>query len=177
MSLAKAIARSVAVSGLALVLMGCPYESPEPLTPLAAAVLDARLDGAWRCVTSSDDEATRVTFTPFDEHQYVLTGQGGADKDELGLMRGQAGKLREASFLSVQELEASKDGKPPGWSWIRYSIVDGDLLRLRFLDDKLLKEAKTPAEARASVEKHLDSPELYEDGMVCVRVAEPEPKS
>jgi hypothetical protein len=175
MSFAKPIARSVVISGLALVLMGCPYESSEPLTTLASSVIDARLAGTWRCLMSSEDDVDRMTFTPFDEHQYVVAFQDAEEEGKVGLLRAYAGRLGEASFLSIQELGSSADGKPPGWTWVRYSIVDGDLLRLRIVESELLDDKVTPAEARAIVEKHLDSPELYDgEPSVCVRVAEPE---
>lgn len=175
MSLAKPVARSLAVSGLALLLMGCPYESSEPLTPLASSALDPRLTGAWRCLQSTEDQTWRVTFTPFDEHQYVVSLQEPpTEKEEFGLLHAYAGKLGEVSVLSLQELGPDKDGKPRDWSWLRYTLVDGDLLRLRFVSDKPLKPAKTPAEARALVEKQLASPDLYEEGFVCVGVPEPE---
>lgn len=175
MSLLKPVFRSAAVAGLALVLMGCPYESSEPLTPLASSALDAHLTGTWRCLQSTEEQTSRVTFTPFDEHQYVLSlQQPPTEKEEFGLMHAYAGKLGQASVLSLQELGPDNDGKPHAWSWLRYTLVDGDLLRLRFLSDKPLKPAKTPAEARALAEKQLDTPELYEEGFVCVRVPEPD---
>ena len=53
---------------------------------------------------------------------------------------------------------------------MRYSLIEGDLLRLRIVEDEPLKPAQTEAAARALVEKQPDNPELYDAAMVCVKV-------
>jgi hypothetical protein len=159
--------RVVAGLGLALVLSGCPYESKEPIAPVESAVLDSGLTGPWRCLSDGakdDDKTARITFTPFDEHQYVVNLE--APGEDLAACRAHAVKLRDVKFLSIQMLE----GKPEAqWALLRYAFIDSDLLKLRFVADKLLM-GKTPAEARALIEKNLEAPELYEPGYVCVRI-------
>jgi hypothetical protein len=168
-SLSSKHVRVAAGMGLALVLSGCPYESKEPIAPVESAVLDASLNGRWRCLSSASEsnegKTTTVTFWPFDRHQYAVS----VDMPDEGLVlfRAHAVKVSAAQFLNFQALTGEEDG---GWSLLRYTLVDGDLLRLRFVSDKLLSKDNTVSEVRALIEKNLEAPELYEPGYVCVRL-------
>lgn len=166
-SLSSKHVRVAAGMGLALVLSGCPYESKEPIAPVESAVLDASLHGGWRCLSSGESnegKTTTVTFWPFDGHQYAVS----VDLPDEGLIlfRAHAVKLRAAQFLNFQALS----GDDAGWSLLRYALVDGDLLRLRFVSDKLLSKDNTVPEVRALIEKNVEAPDLYEPGYICVRL-------
>ena len=153
---------------LALPLLGCPYESASPLGTPADTPREARLLGAWRCVTAFDEKSFHLSITPFEERQYSIVMTQGDEEPYAN--RAYVSSAKGGAILNVQEL---KDGKPqPRWMFVRFALPTRGSLVIDIAEDTLLKELEqTPAAIRSALEGP-QADEIFEPHCVCVRLEE-----
>ena len=164
----KGMAPALALLLLAVPLLGCPYNSSFPIGAPADTPRDARLLGAWRCVSGFDEKASRVTFAPFEERQYSIV-MTQADEEPYQT-RAFVSSAKGGAILNVQEI---KDGKPqPTWTFARFALPTRSSLVIDLAEDTLLKDLEqTPAVVRAALEGP-KADEIFEPYCVCIRVEE-----
>ncbi len=151
----------------AALAIGC-YESASPLDPAPQVDIDARLLGAWRCVSGgSSDEAITVTVARSGARSYAVASK---ERDhEPDRYEGYASALNGSMVMNLRNL---KGGAKP-WSFLRVDILQPNVLFVHYLSDALLKNvAWTPAALRAQLERERLNPALYEDLCVCLRLNE-----
>jgi hypothetical protein len=162
---------------LAGVLMGLPlgacYEFDFPLDPKPQVRVDARLIGAWRCLAvSADPDEPSLTLRIEQKSQWITnwwtesrSSDGALEKDGY---EAHGSSLKGGALLNVRELGEKADDR---WSFVRYTFLLPDVLRLQVVDDEPFAKEKGSANAlRRALEKRRNDPVIYGDLCVCVRV-------
>jgi len=168
----RMLARGV-LAAVALTAAGCPYDTPEPLLPLAEAKLEPRLVGTWDC--RDGDDKVRWSFARFDDRSYVVVGRPNQprskDDDGLFLARAHAGRIGAGDFLAVAALEED----PMKWMVVRYSLPGPDRLTFRIVDSDAFSAVTPTAEVRARLARDPDAAALYGDSKPsnCTRLSAP----
>lgn len=160
---------TLAALPLALLLSGCPYESPEPLTPPGEGVFDARLFGPWTCRLDDDEKDVRVTFLAFDAHQYVLLWEQPGEPATVA--RAHRGVLAGVPFLSFQFPEPPDRPDERTWSFARYGL-EGDGLSLTAVKSEAFPKGSLPVDVKTALERRGSDPALYEPLAECRRVTD-----
>jgi hypothetical protein len=153
---------------LAVPLLGCPYESGFPLGAPADTPREARLLGAWRCVSAFDEKSFRMTIAPFEERQYSIV-MTQADEEPYET-RAWVSSAKGGAILNAQEI---KEGKPqPEWIFARFALPTRSSLVIDIAEDALLKDLeRTPPVLRTAIEGPR-ADEIFEPYCACVRVEE-----
>jgi hypothetical protein len=152
------------------------YEFDFPLDPTPQVKLDTRLLGAWRCLgTQSDlDEApgvlriARRTDTLSTWSIESLASDGSKERSEYEV---HASTIKGGSLLNLRDVGEKTDGK---WSFVKYSFLLPDVVRIQVVNDEPFKKIKDANTLREQIEKRRNDPAIYVDFMVCVR---PRPSS
>ena len=146
---------------------GC-YESASPLDPAPQVDIDARLLGAWRCVSgAASDEGVTVTVARSGARSYAVAVK---ERDqEPDRYEGYATSLNGTMVMNLRNLRDS--AKP--WSFIKVDVLQPRVLFVQYISDTLLKGvAATPAAARTAIARERLNPALYEDLCVCIRLTD-----
>lgn len=155
---------------LCVPLFGC-YESPVPLGPPAAAAIDSRLLGTWRCVEEDEDQTKPILFTvlPFDDRQYYVAMASEGEKTVH--YRAYSSAVKGTPLLNIRELGPTT-GEPVGkWYFVRYSFFREKVLFVQVVTDGPFKGVEPTATAvRQVVENNLDNADLYMDFCACIHV-------
>ena len=155
---------------LAFPLFGCPYGAEVPLDT-AAAPLDARLLGRWRCVSGETEDVGTIEFQAakgspdhYDVQFLPCDESDCAFRAHLTLVAG-------APILNAQELKKDAD-KPGDWSFARYTLLRPDVLHFELAREEPFNGVpKTQAPAiRHVFEEHMGKPDLFDEWVTCVRV-------
>jgi hypothetical protein len=168
--------RGLLLLALALPLFGCPYGAEVPLDT-AAAPLDARLLGRWRCVSGDSEEVGVIALTASrdaaDRYDAAFTpcdGTGCGFRAHLTVVAGMP-------ILNAQELKTDGTGD---WSFVRYTLYRPDVVHFELANDEPFKGLPKPAAApaiRHVFEEHMGDPALFSDWTTCVRVKPDEARS
>lgn len=135
----------------------------------------------WRCLSaqaSVDEAPATLHIEPRPgllAHWTFETpsSDGTMDKGEFDVYRSsQLG----GSLLNAVESGGKEQSK---WSFVRYSLLIPDVLRIELMDDEPFDKVKDNAEAlRQAITRRVNDPAIYKDFCVCVRAkpaAEPSP--
>jgi hypothetical protein len=175
--------RIVLIAAAGLSFSAC-YDFDFPLDPAPRVPVDGRLLGSWRCLAMAEDDidepvmplsisrgtehVTRWRFAPASNE----TGEGA---EEVGEYDVHGSTAKGGQFLSAREVKPDGSGD---WSFVRYTFLLPDVLRLQVVDDKPFDDVeKDPAKLRKAVEKRRNDPAIYWDFLVCVRTKSPESPS
>jgi hypothetical protein len=152
-------------SALMLLFAGC-YSFPAPLSPPEEAVIDERILGEWRCLSSDGEQAISLAFRRFDANQYEIVTLAPKERDEA--YRAHATTLKNRTFLNVRSVEDIEENGD--WIYLRYDIPRPGVLDLRILDEEPLRnDQDDPARIRKTIKKNIDNRALYLDLCLCVR--------
>jgi hypothetical protein len=152
------------VAASILLLAGCPYESPHPLSDPGAAALDRALVGTWRSTDPESGAIMTLAFLPWNDRELVgstLEPDPEAGTGKLTLFRAFVTLIDGERFLNLQEL-GSESG--PAWNFAHCEI-SADRMTLRLLDDLLFEDRSFSSsdELREFVRRSLADPRLYGD--------------
>ena len=154
-----------------LLLPGC-YDFDFPLDPKPEVPTDARLIGTWRCLGAAADPdegagTLRVERGSDTVSRWTLEGpssDGSIDKSEYEVYGSTAAG---GSLLNARELGEKANGK---WSFVRYSFLLPNVLRVQLVNDEPFEKVKDNAAAlRREIEKRKEDPAILSDLLVCVR--------
>jgi len=96
----------------------------------------------------------------------VGAGPAEAGPHEPDRLEASASSLKETTFVNVRDLAATT--KP--WLFIHYTLMQPDVLRIRVVHERLLKDAiQSRAAVRNIIERERLNPALFEDSVVCSR--------
>jgi hypothetical protein len=154
-----------------LLLPSC-YEFDFPLDPLPQVSVDARLLGTWRClgVEAGLDDAPLVMQVDrkSDQVTHWRARSESADDKDFGDYDVHASTIKGVGLLNALEVKGDGSGK---WSFVRYSLLLPDVLRLQLVDEDSFEKVKASATTlRREVERRKSDPQIYKDFCVCVRV-------
>ena len=147
-----------------VVVLGSCYVGEQPLSPPGAGTVDSRLNGDWRCVTSSEDRAPllRITTMGTDRHDVRFAVP---DEDEAQYFV-HITRLDGVDIANVQEV---RDGHPNDeWIYVRYALLREDVLDLRVVSHEQLSDVPSD-EALNEIRARSANADLYEHLCVCVR--------
>ena len=133
---------------LAVVLAGCKVDSTNPISALDGAQPDTSLYGVWRYQAKGDlvyvhigpefslDTGSAPTG-PAKGTRIVLVDhkRNGITDESYVAYPSRVGKRR---YLNVVQVEG---GKPVGFIFVRYALIDGNTLRFSTIDEEALKAA------------------------------------
>jgi hypothetical protein len=132
---------------LLLSLAGCKVDSINPISPLETAQPDSTLYGVWRY--KEKDELTYVHIGP----EFSLTSDASAaakkrikiilvDHKPNGLTDeahvAYTSRIGKQRYLNVAQVE---DGKPVGYIFVRYALIDHNAVRFSTINEDVLKAA------------------------------------
>jgi len=164
MSRRARLASGVVLVALLFWVLGCPYESEVPLTPVEAARIDASLIGKWqfgRCVQADPKGSGSITFFPFNEREFLAVLQEeGKSEDEL--YRAFVSVVEGERFLNVRQIRPMAEKSL--WYFVNYAVGNGEL-KIRIVEEKPFQEKKGPSETPYEfLRKHLRDKDLYDEG-------------
>ena len=147
------------------------FEFDFPLDARPQVPVDGRLVGAWRCLgTEADlDDApgvlriVRRTDLISRWSFEAPSADGTTEKSEYDV---HGSTVPGGSLLNAIELGEKANGK---WSFVRYSFLLPDVLRVQLVDDEPFKKIRDATSLRREIEKRKDDPAIYADFMICVR--------
>jgi len=155
------------------------YDFDFPLDPKPQVPVDARVVGTWRCLSaeaSADEGAATLRVERRSEmisHWTFETpsSDGTPDQGEFDV-HGSA--IGGGALLNARDVGDGDLGK---WSFVRYTLLIPDVLRIQIVDDQpFLKVKDSASDLRQAVEQRVGDPAIYKDFCVCVRVKpSPEP--
>lgn len=161
-----------AVLAVAVVLTTTACLSKFPLDDTPQHDIDPQLVGVWRCLPSNEDateEAATLTVRRATQRTYAISFEAKGDDTER--YDGYPSQVGNVTFVNVREVGAHPSAAP--WDYARYSFLLPNVLQLRIVEDKILKDTpSSPAEFREALAHHLDDPALYADFSICVRARE-----
>jgi len=163
-----------------LSLAGC-YDFDFPLDASPSVPVDPRLLATWRCLATDgglDDEpaALRITRSSDTVSRWTFFNPSD-DTDDKGEFDVYASTLGGATLLNALEKGEKDHGK---WSFVRYTLLTSNILRLELVDDEPFAKEKSDASAlRGAIEKRVNDATIYKDFCVCARLrnASPGPSS
>jgi hypothetical protein len=163
-------ARLLAVLIGPLLLAGC-YESAFPLDAAPAGAVDAKLIGAWRCLTQDpDDDALTMTFAQAREGVYAVSLKE-KKEDEPETYEAYASRVGGQVFLNTRQLKES--ARP--WVYLHQRALRSDVFQLQIVSEKAMKDVAvtaTPDAVRRAIERKINDPALFEEAtMTCVRAS------
>jgi hypothetical protein len=139
-------------------LAGCKVDSINPISSLDNAQPDAALYGVWRY--KEKDELTYVHIGPefslsIDDPAaaankrtriILIDHKPNGMTDEAYVAHGsRVGKRR---YLNVVQLE---DGKPVGFIFVQYTVIDKNTLRFAMINDEVLKAAISAGQIKGTI--------------------------
>ncbi len=164
----------IRISILALIslmlLTGCPYESPVPLSKPDRAKIDNELIGKWKMEDKESKESGILTISRFNDTELLIfVSEEGKETDA---MRAFVTSIGDQKFLNVQEVKGPfKDRK---WMFVNYSIEDCKLT-YRLVEDSLLKDKAKGGVSQKKlydfIMKNLANKELFDEPttLTCVK--------
>ena len=142
------------------------YESELPLSPSGQVKVDPALIGTWKCTPDppKSTDVAELRVVAFDEHQYYLEWQEGADTDRY---RAYASRVDGSTLLNVRELFATASDVK--WVFLRSRLDPPARLRLSLVQKSALAglDAKN---ALKTIVRRVRDENLYEPWAVCSRV-------
>jgi hypothetical protein len=154
---------------LVVPLLGCPYEAPFPLAAPPGTPRDAKLLGAWRCVSGSEEKPMLMTLAPRDPEGYSVVMTQAGEKPFTVLAQATSVK----GVLSAEESETERPG--PRYFFARYSMPNTGVVAWELADDELLKDTpRTPAALQSALEGPRRD-EIFRPFCACIRVEETKP--
>jgi hypothetical protein len=137
----------------ALLLAGCPYGSEFPLGSPAGALFEVGLLGTWTPTAEGGEDFTLTIGA--GGAQLVLTAE--SPGEEAASYPAFVSALGTERFLNLRDVGGS------GLWYFANCRLDGELLRLRLVDDELFDSQVLPGaeELRAFLLLHLEDPRLY----------------
>lgn len=157
-----------------VLLTGCPYESPVPLSTPAKAKIDRELIGKWRAEDKESKESGILTISRFNDGELLIVIDEGRDETET--LRGFVTFVGNEKFLNVQEMRVPYEDRK--WMFANYSIKDCTLT-YRLVNDSLLKDkAKgglSQKELYAFIKKNVANKDIYDEPttLTCVKTDAP----
>lgn len=146
-----------------VIALGSCYIGDNPLSAPEPGSVDSRLNGEWRCVTSSEERAALLTISTIgaDRHDIRFAVPG---EDETRYVA-HITRLDGIDIANVQEM---RNGSPTdGWVYLKYALLRQDVLDLRVVSHE--KMADVPSdEALDVIRTRSADPDLYEHFCVCV---------
>jgi len=146
------------------------YDFDHPLDPTPRVPVDGRLTGVWRCLAMEKDVDEPVAALTISRR----TGQVAhwtfkpATDEALVEFDVHGSTVKGGQLLNAQETKADGSGK---WSFVRYTFLLPDVLRLQVVKDEPFEKVEESATAlRKEVEKRRGDPNIYDDFSVCIRV-------
>jgi hypothetical protein len=152
------------VLAAAAALPGCLFDAP--VLPGPPQAVDARLPGAWRCITPESEDAMVLTITRQGDRGYRAEFKGGDDAPMV--FAAQAVTRAGKTLLNAQELAESG---PQRWTVARYTLLRPGVLHLEAARESALKDAAGDAARLAAFDRALAKGEAFEDFCTCVRIA------
>jgi hypothetical protein len=163
--------RIVLLACACLCLPAC-YDFDFPLDTEPRVPVDGRLVGVWRCLAMETDVDEPVALLRIARRsgQVALwtfetpSTDGSTEKAEFDV---HGSTVKGGELLNAREIKESGAAK---WSFVRYSFLLPDVLRLQVVkDEPFEKVADKAASLRKEVEKRRGDPTIYSDFCVCVR--------
>jgi hypothetical protein len=159
----RSVPLRAAILAVALISSGC-YESEVPLDSTPQVSTDARLFGSWRCVSpdaEDNDEVLKLTVTKAGPRTYSVVAR---DPEETSGYDAYASLIKGTTVLNLRKTSTTR------WQFVTYTLLQPDVLRIRLMSDRLLKGVPGTS-IRKVIEEQRDNPALYEEYVVCVRLA------
>lgn len=154
---------------LAFLLLGCPYESPLPLSLSSESEIDSELLGKWIWHGDDPDEEGLIWIYNFNDKEYLIELYD-SDKDEYIKFRGFSTIIKDTKILNISEIELNKNDIK--YIFVKYNIINNKLI-YQTIEDKLIKETyKSPKELLYIISKYIHNDELYSEHTVLERVQE-----
>lgn len=162
-------------SAVALLVLVCAtftvacYESAVPLDTASRTPLDPKLLSTWRCVTPNmETGALTMVVGRARDGVYAVSVQEAGDTPDRYEAHGSV--VGGETLLNVRELKPSGPPDPKPWSFVRYTLLQPDILRVQVVRDTALDGVEaSPAAIRRAIERQLKTPTLYTDVFACVR--------
>ncbi|MEO8500543.1 MAG: hypothetical protein ABI565_06480 [Vicinamibacteria bacterium] len=157
---------------IACLLISACYDFDFPLDPKPLVPVDARLLGTWRCLGAQaglDDDpgVVRISGRSDSIARWTIesrSADGSREKSEYDV---HGSTIPGGSLLNALELGGKASGK---WSFVRYTFLLPDVLRVQLVNDEPLAKVKDNAAAlRQEIERRREDPSIYSDFLVCVR--------
>ena len=148
------------------------YDFNFPLDPAPRVPLDGRLNGVWRCLAMEkevDEPVATLRVSPRTAQvaRWVFEPASKTEPPENVEFDVHGSAVKGGQLLSAQETKADGTGK---WSFVRYTFLLPDVLRLQVVKDEPFEKVDEDAKAlRKEVEKRRGDPGIYDDFSICVR--------
>jgi hypothetical protein len=154
---------------ISLTFNGCPYLSEYPLSPVDSAVINEKLLGYWAQPDNSEDSSEVLHILPFNDREYLFFF---LENKELSLFRVYSSTIREHSFFNINELQPDFEAHQQ-YVFAEYQL-EGDILRLRFVEDDLLGDRKFDSSQQLLefISNNIENDSLYGDLEYLTRVPE-----
>jgi hypothetical protein len=155
---------------LLLLLSGCPYESVVPIGSPGQYPVDSKLIGNWSSIGKQPADSSSILIARFNASEYYVEVHEAGD-EEIARLRAFGFEIAGRQFLHVNALNS--DGTQEPFFVVRFELLEGDQLSLRFVGDAIVPESlNTDAKALADfLAAHLDDPKLYDDEDLLRRIA------
>ena len=161
----------------ALLIASC---LPVPLGDPAASKVEDAYAGAWLW-EADDDSRHLVVLRPWDGRTYyvrmiTLSHKPGNKKAELAVMKGWLTKVKEETFLTLQDAEDLStlpgEDEEKVYVTMKLNLVDERLLAT-LLDPSFppFEVLRSPEELARLIEQHIDNPEMWVDTPMTARRA------
>ncbi len=159
----------VSIAGLVLATAGCLTGFNAPLGPASESFIEKPLLGDWTCRGTDDPDPVDLTFTNFDDRQYLL--QSNDHKSDPYSHRVIATRVQDATFLSVRAVAPKEEDE---WTVLQYSFGDPSILSLSAVAASSFEDVQDdPQAVRDRLAEHLHDPDVIHELMTCSR---PQPK-
>jgi len=164
--------RVLVIAAAGLSFSAC-YDFDFPLDPSPGVPLDARLNGLWRCLAMEKDvdepvATLRVSPRTARVARWTFEPSSKAEPPETAEFDVHGSTVKGGQLLSAQEVKADGAGK---WSFVRYTFLLPDVLRLQVVKDEPFEKVEENAKAlRKEVEKRRGDEGIYDDFSICIRV-------
>jgi hypothetical protein len=142
---------------------GC-YDANAAIDASPLVPNDPHLIGTWRCVgPATTENAFTITAANDTARTYAITFQATGEQPEH--MHAFTSAVKGATFLNVRD---SGSGTSP-WNIVRYVFLRPDVVEIRVVEETLFEKV-APTAVRATLERELNNPKLFDDRapMVCV---------
>ena len=145
------------------------YDFDFPLDPAPRVPVDGRLVGVWRCLAMEKEVDEPVATLHISRRtEQVAHWTFEPTTGEKGEFDVHGSTVKGGQLLSAQETREDKSGD---WSFVRYTFLLPDVLRLQVVKDEPFEKVEKDAAAlRKAVEKRRGDPAIYDDFSICIRV-------
>jgi len=151
---------------LILIMTGCPYESPVPLSNSCNSTIDPGLIGTW-AYPSPTVKSDTIEFRKFNDHEFYIEVRS---RDKTGLIsvsrgRGFVTLIKNQKIINYCELI-----DPPKFYLLRYEISDKKMITYSASDTFIKQSFNSSGELLDFFTKNKNNPGFYEPPDTVIRI-------